>query len=185
MADRWRRWMPASGIVFGILFVVGLLMNNLPSGTDAEVNAFYAKSSNRIVTVVSAYVLVVAALAFLIFLVDVRRRLRSTAGGDSAWTDVSFVSGLMFVAALLVAGVTFASVAGNIQFGGDPQPAADVARQVPELADPILVVAGALAAALLVASTSVVALQTGILPRWLGWLGFVLVEARRRAALVL
>ena len=67
----------------------------------------------------------------------------------------------MFVAMLLVAGVSFASVAGNIQFGGDPQPAADVARQLPELANPILLVAGALTAVLLIASTSVVALQTG------------------------
>ena len=65
VADRWSRWMPVSGIVFGILFVVGLLMNNAPDGTDAQVNAFYAKSSNRIVTVIAAYVLVVAALAFL------------------------------------------------------------------------------------------------------------------------
>lgn len=173
-SQNWPRWMAASGILFGILFVIGMLMMNLPDGTDAQVTAFYTDSGNRMQLLVDAYVLVVAAVVFLVYVVDLRSRMRAASNADSPWVQLSFISGVVFAAALILFACMIGSIAGAQAFGDEPVPTAAVARFLPESGYAILMVGGAFMVATHIASAGAEALRNGLLPRWLCVLGFVL-----------
>ena len=49
----------------------------------------------------------------------------------------------------------------------------DGARFVPELGYPLLLIGGMFAAIAMIDATSVLIMRTGVLPRWIGWFGFV------------
>jgi hypothetical protein len=99
---------------------------------------------------------------------------RYTAG---AIASIAFGGGLVFVALLMAAAAAFASVAGDIAFGGEDFAGAEAARYLPELGYPLLVVAGAFAAIALVDATSVLIVRTKMMPAWIGYFGFVAAVA--------
>lgn len=172
-------WGPVGGIVFVVLFVVGVFLLNLPVGgqgrSDETIRAFYAAAGNRTRVVVSVYVLAVAALAFLFFLADLYGTLRPVEPSSAGLPLVALLAGLIFVGMLAAAGAAFGSLAGGMVFGGEPTTLGDtgVARFLGQLGYGLILLYGCLAAALMVAVVSVVSLQTGIFPAWITWGGFV------------
>lgn len=181
MATGFGKLGAGAGILFAVLFVVAVFMGpgNLPDGTDAQVVAFYDDMGNRVMSVISAYLFAAAAICYLFFMLDLRARLLRSSRDVRNWTGVAGVSGAVFVAVMVAAGATFATISGDIVFGGDPHPAVgDVARFLPELGYALLMVGAMVLAAAHVASTSVAAMQSGLLPRWLciaGLIGAVLL----------
>jgi hypothetical protein len=173
-----------AGILFAVLFVVAVVSGpgNLPSGSDAQVVAFYADSGNRMGAIVSAYLFAAAALCYTIFLIDIRARFqRSTVDAAANWSGVSVITGALFLALMVAAGAAVATIAGDINFGDDPNPVVpDVARFLPELVYALLLVGGMVLAAGHLASTSMAALRSRVLPRWLciaGLIGSVILLA--------
>ena len=165
-----------AGILFGVLFVVAVLMGpaNLPDGTDAQVVAFYADSGNRLQLIVSAYLFAAAAICYLFFMIDLRVRFQRSGTDVGNWSSASAFSGALFLAVMVVAGAAFATIAGDIAFGDDPHPVVpDVARFLPELGYALLLLGAMVLAAVHVACTSVAALRTAVLPRWLCIAGFI------------
>lgn len=166
------RWAPLSGLVFVALwivaFVVGLGGEESPS--DAVIVAHYADQGNRSSDVTFFFLVVLASLVFVAFLSVLRGRLAETGGRDGALPVLAFGAGIAAATLWVVAGVFWGSVAYTANeteaFRVDP----NTERLVGEVAY-LFFVTGIVSALLVVLATSVVALRTGVLPRWLAWLG--------------
>ncbi|WP_280714079.1 hypothetical protein [Kitasatospora sp. MAP5-34] len=173
-----RRSMGA-GIAFVVLFVVGVLMINTPniksSDTDAGAAQKYVNylsdSGHRAQLLISAWLLVLAALAFVWFTTGLRSWFASQpmAGRLTAHLGVLGAAG---IAAGSTAG---AVVAGSVAFGNEPVPNGDVIRIVMDLEFPLLFIVFGLASAAVIATVSVAVLRTGVLPRWVAHTGWVAV----------
>jgi hypothetical protein len=175
MSDsRWDRWGPIGGIVFVVLFVVGLGLNDLPSADDSvtKIANFYNDGGNRAQVIIGSYLLWLAGLFFLWFLASLRSRLLAVEGAPGRLTSIVFGGGIVFMAMLTVASACFASIAGDITFGNEKFVSVDGARFIPELGYPILFIGGMFAAIAMIDAVSVLIMRTGVFPRWIGWFGF-------------
>ena len=180
-----QRWGGVFGIAFTVLFFFGVFaLPNLPDwkatkkypDPAAHLTSFYNSSGNRARLVIAAYLIALAGLSFLVFLSAVRARLVQAGGSTGPLSDIASGAGLVFVAMIFSAGAAFATIAGDIVFGGQGKqfhPNPELAAFLPQLGYPLLLVFGMLSAAVVVLLTSVVAVRTGALPRWLGYAGFV------------
>ena len=182
--SRWERWGPLAGIAFVVLFVVGFSLNNMPSADDsvAKITSFYNDSGDRAQLIISSYVLWLAALFFFWFVAGLRARLLAVEGAPGRLTSISFGGGLVFIAMLIAAASCFASIAGDITFGGDDFGGAQGtflvgARFIPELGFPLLLIGGAFAAIAMVDAASILIVRTGVVPTWIGYFGFVAAVA--------
>ena len=80
--SRFDRWGPIAGIVFAVLFVVGLSLINIPSGDDSaqEITDFYNDSGDRAQLIIGGYLLILAGVFFFWFLASLRTRLIAAEG---------------------------------------------------------------------------------------------------------
>jgi hypothetical protein len=172
-------WGPIAGIVFVVLFVVGFFLFDLPSGDDSarEITSFYNDSGDRAQLIISGYLLVLAGVFFLWFLASLRNRLLAAEGEPARLSVIAFASGVVFVAMLMVAAAAFVTVAGDITFGDEKFVSLEGARLLPELGYPILLIGGMFAAIAMIDAASVLIVRTGVLPRWIGYFGFVAAVA--------
>jgi hypothetical protein len=177
--SRWERWGPLAGIVFAVLFVVGLSLNNIPSADDsaAKIASFYNDGGDRAQVIISSYVLWLAGLFFFWFVASLRTKLIAVEGAPGRLTSITFGGGLVFIALLMAAAACFASVAGDITFGGEDFVGAEGARFLPELGYPLLLIGGMFAVIAMIDAASILIIRTGVLPRWIGYFGFVTAVA--------
>jgi hypothetical protein len=176
-AGRGLRLGGIAAIAFAVLFVVGfLLVSDTPEGDESNAQwlRYYADSDNRRMIVIGAFVLTLAAVAFLVFLGVLRERLRNTGSGLEWVGTTAFASGLLFVAMLAVATLGTGSAAASVEFGDSPLVRdADVLRTFESLGFGALVLFGAASAGLLIVTSSVAASRGALLPRWLVVTGYV------------
>ncbi len=173
MPDLWQRWGPLSGVAYVILFLVGILAGGEgPGDTPEEHVAYYADAGNRTKDFAIFFVLVAAGLFFLWFLAGLRGILVRAEGEVARWTALAYGAGIASAALFLGAASLFVAPAGS---AGD-----ESFRNVNPSAVNILgnagyamLVCSIIVAALLVLATSIVALRTLVLPRWLSVAGFV------------
>jgi hypothetical protein len=174
--SRWERWGPIAGIVFVVLLFVGVNLSvaDLPSADDSltKISNFYNDGGKRAQVIIGAYLLWLAGVFFIWFLASVRTRLLAVEGAPGRLTSIAFGGGLVFVAMLMVAAACFASVAGDITFGGEKFVSPDAARFIPEIGYPIFLIGGMFAAIAMIDAVSILILRTGMLPKWIGWFGF-------------
>ena len=85
---------------------------------------------------IGAYVLIVAAVIFVWFCLGLRARLDAVAGDATAGRLVTVLSAVGAVL-MVAAGMTSASVAGDVSGGGDPLPVDGSAAFIP-MALPVL-----------------------------------------------
>jgi hypothetical protein len=175
----WERWGPLAGIVFVVLFVVGLSLNNIPSADDsaAKITSFYNDSGDRAQLIISSYLLWLAGLFFFWFIAGLRAKLMAVEGVPGRLTSITFGGGLVFIALLAAAAACFASVAGDVTFGGEDFVGVDGARFVPELGYPLLLIGGMFGVIAMIDAASILIVRTGVLPRWIGYFGFVAAVA--------
>jgi hypothetical protein len=180
-------WGPIAGIVFAVLFVVAASLIDLPSADDSvkKFTDFYNDGGERAQIIISAYLFWLAGVFFIWFLASLRVRLLAVEGEPGRLTSIAFGSGLVFVTLMAVAAATFASVAGDITFGGEDFVSVDGARFLPELGYPILLIGGMFAAIAMIDATSILILRTNVLPRWLGYFGFVVAVVLLAAVIFL
>jgi len=171
----WGQVGAASGLLFAVLAVVGLLQGAPPGRDDPDpvISAFYADAANRGRVVVALYLPSLAGAFFLGFLGHLCRRLRRAEGEAGSLAVVALAGGVGFVTLFLAGSSASAAAAASMTFGNVPQPSAELARILPQLGALLLLLPGLFAAIVLVVATSLLALRTGVLPRWLAWAGFV------------
>ena len=77
----------------------------------------------------------------------------------------------------MVSAATFAAVAYAVELRGAAVSDPDFVKVLPQMAWMILLLGAGFAGLLLVLATSILSLQTGVLPRWLAWLGILVAIA--------
>jgi len=178
------RWAPVSGIAFVALWGAGfgLLIANEPGDSDAEILSFYADAGNQGRAQMASFLMVIAGLFFLWFLTVLRGRLARAEGQAGPHTALAFGAGLVASALWLVASVFWMAIGYTIQetatFTLDP----NMSRLVNEMAY-LTWVFGTVVALLIVLVTSLLGLKTGVVPRWLAWIGLIVAVAMLLTAL--
>jgi hypothetical protein len=177
MQARRDMWTPVAGVLAAVTFVVGLLFaSDSPdtSDPDAKVLAWYADHGHRVGILVGGFLLAFCGLFFLWFAAGLRQRLRAAEGPGGRLSTVAFGGAVVFVAMLGAGAAALAAIPAEQSFGSGPAlHTADLARFLPSAGFGAILVFGAFGAIALIDATSIVILRTGILPRWLAWLGFV------------
>jgi hypothetical protein len=172
--SRWEQWGPIAGIAFVVLFVVGLLMNNLPSADDSAIKIanYYNDGGKRAVIIIASYLLWLAGLFFFWFVASLRTRLLAVEGVPGRLTSIAFGGGLVFIGMLFAAAACFASIAGDITFGSEKFASVEGARYLPELGYPFLAIGAMFAAIAMIDAASILIVRTNVLPKWIGYFGF-------------
>jgi hypothetical protein len=175
-APRRDFWTPAAGVAAAITFVIGLAFAaNSPNSddTDAKVLAWYADHGHRVGVIVGAFLLAFFGLFLLWFAAGLRERLRAAEGAGGRLSNIAFAGAVLCVAAVWSGGAALAAVPAGQSLGGSPLSNADVARFVPSAGFGAILLFGMFGAIALIDAVSIVIFRTAVLPRWLGWLGFV------------
>lgn len=161
----------ACGILYMVLalFAVNVLNGGLLPDANAplaEIAAHLAQHRPTPMQWAGIYIELIALLLFVVFVCNLWGVLRR-AEGDPGW-----LSAIVLSAGVLTVAVKIASFSGPIavvyRVGVDPQ----LARTLIDMNDASFVITWA-TDALLVAATAIVVLRTGVMRRWLGWLGIV------------
>jgi hypothetical protein len=166
---RLQRLAPLSGIVFVVLVVVAFIPvgGSTPDSSDsaAKITSFY--TDNHTKEFVAVILIALGTLFLALFIAALRDRLR-TAGAET-WANLVLVAGAAAVAGFLFAATVHAALAD----GGDHHFSADAMVAINGL-DSNSFFAFALPIGAMVLGAGGAALQTGVLPRWLGWVAVAL-----------
>ena len=172
MLARWQRIEPLAGVVFVVLAVIALFT---AGGEDfladpSQLADYYLDDSGRIIAgeIIGGF----AIFAFFWFVGAVRNRLRVSETPEGGLPALAFGGGIAAATLVLVANAATMAGAFRADEDGSIDPAAAAALN--DLSSVIVGIAAPVALAVFVASTGIVSIATGVLPRWLGWLSLLL-----------
>ena len=170
-------WTPVAGVLAAVTFVAGVICASASpdtSDSDAKVLAWYADHGHRVTNIVGAYLLAFFGLFLLWFASGLRQRLRAAEGPGGRLSSVALGGAILCVGMVWVGAAAIVAISGGKSFGGVAGPQnADLVRFLPQVGYPAILVFAMFGAIAMIDATSVVAMRTGILPRWLAWLGFL------------
>jgi hypothetical protein len=138
-------------VVVGLLIAGSVLLGDLMGAfgdPDRVFEEHYAESSNRFADIAGGYVLVLAALAFLVFSEGLRAQLRDDAAQELP-LSLAAATGVLFSASLIAAAAALSAVSLSITFGesfGDDRPFNSGYAMVPQVGSVLVIVAAPLAA---------------------------------------
>lgn len=162
-----------AGLAFSVLSVVSLvLLLRLPDpASTSGIEAYYTNPDERSLDSLSLNLAVFAAIMFLWFIAVIRRRMGDKQ--DRFVTTVFFGTGLIYPALMLTGSLILVGPSIGIIYGEGVIPGQDVYTSVYGMGFGLLLIVVVRVQAIFVLTTSVLALQTRILPRWLAILGFL------------
>lgn len=170
MWNRVDRWVPASGLVFVVLVLVGgpILAGSAPTGTasPATVIAFY--TSHRASESAGVWVLGLSFVAFLYFAAVLRSRWRLVAGTEGLAAVVLAAATIEVVGQCAGLGVTYALTTDPGTLG--PQ----TAQTLNLLGNSLLVISAIGFLVYGLTSGLMILRGSGIVPAWLGWVAIVM-----------
>ena len=169
------RWAALGGILYVVLFIVGLLVseNGQPKqdAAPAKVIAFYSQSSHRDRIAIGWLIMLVGFALFIVFLAALAQSVRRLAG-DSALVRITVIGGTVYVAA----GVIGSSLSTAIKTMSDDTYRHQVYPELIHLASDsgyVIHSGGGAGVAAMMISASVAAMRARAVPAWAGWLGVV------------
>ena len=174
----WQRWIPLTGILFVILFIVGgFLVIGPETGTDQsgqKILDWYAKSSHQTLAVAGAYLFALAGVAMLLFINRLRAVVAEAEGARPLFAPFILGGGVVFVVSVAVAGAAFAAVPAGLKFGGEPLPAnADLMRFLPQLGFVLVLILGMFPLIFAMLATAYASMRYKIFASWFNWLTIV------------
>ena len=167
----WERLAALAGVGFVALYVAAFALGIEVGPSDREILDYYGDSGNRAKEVVAFFLIAAAGLAFLLFAGSLRSLIARVEQESAMLAALAWAGGLA-CAVLVLAGnavsraTAFAAMSDEFEL--DPN-----TRRLVEDVGFLLFVSGALAAIPLVVAVSLAVVRHGLLPRWLGWAGFV------------
>ena len=173
MTNAWQRWAPALGVVGVVAWVVAFVTAGKTLGTtdsDAKIAAYFASHSHQVRQIVGFFIFVVGAALLLCFLASLRERL---AGAEVARGRLSVLMLVSGVASLVfwVLAAALETLPGFIaNDSGISTMSPDGYRLASDLGFQLWITA-AVVATVTVWTTSALALQTAVFPRWFAWVG--------------
>jgi hypothetical protein len=163
----------AAGVASAALLFLGVGILSPPfAATDAELVAWWSDDGNLTTTVVSMYLFVASALAFLAFAAALAARIAAGPGGRTP-AAVVLAGGTVYATLLITAGAARGVVAKAVSLNDLSLPGVDTLRYLTQLAATVLGVGAMLTAAVAITAASYAILRTQVFGRWLGWLGIV------------
>jgi hypothetical protein len=168
---RIERWSPLAGVVAVALWIVGIALQKAPDTssdkTDADILSVYQHHSNQIL--VSSWLFMLGCVFFIWFAGQLRSRLAETEGGTNTFATIAFGAAVASAALgiLLMGGPVAVAINKN-----DVSPA--TAGALTHIGDAFFVGVEMTLIAMFVA-VAVIALRTGIFPRW--WAVLMLIVA--------
>lgn len=176
--DGWRKSLRSieaaavAGIVAAVGWIYALLRLLDGPGVDAseaEITRFYADPDTGWDTLIVLQVLVVATAGFLWFIGVIRNRVGQA--GATLFDTVFFGGGILFAGLIFVGSAALAAPFILADRGIDVDPGA--ASMIRSYVMVVLAVFAPRVAALVVFSSSTLGVRTGVLPRWLILVGYV------------
>jgi hypothetical protein len=133
------------------------------------------------------YLFIAAGLSFLVLLVKLRSRLLVAEGSSGDLTALVVGSGVVFVAMLFVAAAARGVIGYAVLSPANEEslPGPDTLRYLPQVGYAVTGTGGLLAAALMIATASLLILRTAVFGRWLAWIGCIATVAIVGASAVL
>jgi hypothetical protein len=172
MQARMRQRMALGGLLFVVLFVVSVFIAPSTPGshaTAAKVISFYHK--HKSVVAVEAWIIEVAVFVGVFFYWYLRDYL-STVVANRRLATVGFAGVLLFaVDGGLSAGINWTLADSVNHLSGTTMQTLNVLQN-----DLTSFVSGA-GAAIFLAATGLLIIRSGVLPKWLGWIGVVFAAA--------
>ena len=168
---RTERLAPLVGIVPLVLGLAGLIVLEGPADRpelDAPPRVILDYFGDRDTVILGSFLLMLAALVFIWFVGLLRAVLRRAENGDGRLSAIAYGGGLLAAGMMLI--VPASNLFGAL-YADLLTPTA--ARTFYLFGDVFLYPAG-MAAAVLIGTTGLLAVRTGVLPRWLGWASLVL-----------
>lgn len=172
--------------LFVILMAVGVTLGFDQPDNDAPDQEWinYVKDDGNLVrNLIGGYLLVIAGILFLVFLVAIYRRMRSAEGGDSGLPLVMLVTGIGWAMGLMIGAIIIEVIPGGTKLGSATPATPETARWLPQIGFGVILVAGGLCASLMSAVMSSLILRTKVLPVWLAYFGFLAAVAMLFAVL--
>ena len=163
-----------AGLAFAALFVTALvLMRNQPArdSTAAEIRRYYLQENGGTVALVGVYLVPFAGIAFLWFIAVVRNLIGDRE--DRFFSTVFLGSGLLFVAMLFIAAGLGGALLTAVKARHDPVPSAEIVVTIRGLAFGFLFIYAIRMAAVFMIVVSTIGLRLGVLPRWLIVAGYL------------
>jgi len=173
--DRMERFSALAGVPAVVLWATGVLVaggghlglpGGVPEESAADVLAHFRENADAAVS--GGWLFMLGSLAFLWFVGILRGRLHAAEGANATFTSIAFAGGVatgVFALGLPTGGV----VAG---LGVDQLGASEAAAL--NALETAFFIGAELAAVVLLAAGAVVALRTGVLPRWWAVLSILL-----------
>jgi hypothetical protein len=175
MRQLWDRFGTLTGVLSVACSFVGIMMVlNQPQDkdSDAKIVAYFASSSHRAHGVAGFFAFFAGILLLLAFLVALRERLLAAERASGRLSALAFGAGIATVplwgVSMILADATDFAAGETSRFRIDPN-----TYRLLGNASYITWMAAVAVGALVVWGTSVIALRTGLLPRWFAWLGFL------------
>jgi hypothetical protein len=168
---QWWRLGGLAAILFIVLFVVGVALQSSPPLVDDPVDEIRADWVNDGQTYLAAdYLLGLAFVFFYVpFIVALRGLLGQAEGGINLWSGVSFVGALFF----MFWAVSSSAFWGALAFAHFAETASDETLSTLMVLDYYAVAGMPLTWVLFVGATSLAIWQTGVIWRWLVYVGLV------------
>jgi hypothetical protein len=168
MTDRWERYAALSGVIAVVLWVVGLLVGGDVTNKDEAARILAAVKDHDARILVGGLIWTVGTAFFIWFLGVLRSRMYVAEGGTARLTATGFAGGVATAICIALAP------------GGDMAAAlnkndidASAASALHNMGDAFFIGAEYLLPVLLVAA-GLLALRTGLLPKWLAWVSFLI-----------
>lgn len=169
--DRSKEWLvPLTGVGFVVVLIVGFLVGGEPKSADEPVNEivdYYVDNKSSIQA--ASFLGAAAGLLLIVFGAYLRKVLRAAAGPGEMLSLVAFI-GLVLVAIGIAIDVTISLALAEA--ADDVEPVAVQALQALWDND---FIPGALGVLCFLLGTGISVVQTGVLPKWIGWLMLLLV----------
>lgn len=167
----WRQIGGLAGILGVVLFAIGvLLLGDIPTTNDsvAETRSWYEDNGQRFL--VGDYLMGLAIVIFFLpFFVVLREVLGEAEGGAQLWSRLAFLSGVFFVIYAAAGAVASGVLAMNIEAIEN-----DGTVRALQLADFYAYGGISLTFVPLAVAASLIALRTGFVWTWAGWLGLLI-----------
>jgi hypothetical protein len=174
MAPSWLdRWSPLAGVLAVVCWVIAFLVSTSSpdSGdSDAEIAGFWTSHSHQVHDIVAFFVFLAGILFFLAFLAALRTRVLDAEGGSGRLTALGYGAGVATAVFLILGVAMWTSPAFTANDTGKFALEPNTYRLLNDLGYAVWVT-GVIVAALLVWTTSAIALRSGLLPKWFAWLG--------------
>jgi drug/metabolite transporter (DMT)-like permease len=172
-------------VLFVVLMVVGVTLGFDQPDNDAADQEWidYVNDDGKLVmNLIGGYLLVIAGVLFLVFLVAMYQRMRAAESSDSGLPLVMLVTGVGWALGLMIGAIIIEVIPGGTKLGSATPATPETARWLPQIGFAVILVAGALCAAAMSAVMSGLILRTKAMPVWLAYFGFLAALAMLFAA---